>query len=52
MYSNLRVDSLAQILERSSVRAGSRLLVCESCLGIITGALLERMAGGYTHALL
>ena len=46
-YSNLRVDSLAQVLERSCVRAGSRFLVCESCLGLITGALLERMAGKY-----
>ncbi len=45
MCSNLRVDSLAQILEKCNVRAGSRMLVCESCLGLITGSMLERMAG-------
>lgn len=43
---NLREDTLAQILSYSNVSAGCQVLVVEQCMGIVTGALAERM-GGY-----
>jgi len=43
---NLREDSLAQILSYSNVCAGCQVMVFETCMGIITGALAQRM-GGY-----
>lgn len=42
----LRLDSLAQILTMANVRASSRLIVVESCQGLVLGAVMERM-GGY-----
>lgn len=42
---NLRLDSMSQILTHSNVRSGSRLMVVESCNGLLLGAMLERMAG-------
>ncbi len=44
-FSCLRMDTLAQLLTYANVRAGSRLLVVESCLGLVVGALMERMGG-------
>ena len=45
--SNLRVDSLAQILNEANVRAQNKLIVMETCLGLVLGAVMERMAGLY-----
>ena len=45
--SNLRADSLAQILSEANVRRENRLIVMETCLGLVLGALMERMAGQY-----
>lgn len=42
---NLRADALAQILTHANVRAGSKLMVVESCLGLVLGSIMERMAG-------
>ena len=46
--SDLRLDTLSQILTMSNVRAHSRMMVVESCQGMVVGALLERMGGKYT----
>ncbi|WAR18639.1 TRM6-like protein [Mya arenaria] len=43
--NNLRVDSLAQMLTMGNVRAGSTVLVVDSCLGLVTAAVLERLGG-------
>ena len=43
---NLREDTLGQILSYSNVSAGSQVLVWETTLGIVTGALAQRL-GGY-----
>jgi len=45
-YSNLRSDSLARLLTFSDARAGSSVLVVETCKGLVTGAIAERI-GGY-----
>ena len=45
--SDLRLDSLSQILTLSNARAGCRIIVVESCQGMVAGALLERMGGQY-----
>jgi len=42
---NLRDDTLGQILSYSNISAGCQPLVFDTCLGIITGAVAERMAG-------
>lgn len=42
---DLRLDSLSQILTLSNARAGCRIIVVESCQGMVAGALLERMGG-------
>ena len=44
-FSDLRLDSLSQILTLSNVRAHCRIMVAESCQGMMAGALLERMGG-------
>jgi tRNA (adenine58-N1)-methyltransferase non-catalytic subunit len=43
---NLREDTLGQILSYSNISAGCQALVFEACMGIVTGAVAERM-GGY-----
>jgi tRNA (adenine-N(1)-)-methyltransferase non-catalytic subunit len=43
---NMREDTLGQILSYSNVSAGCQVLVFEQCMGVITGALAQRM-GGY-----
>jgi tRNA (adenine58-N1)-methyltransferase non-catalytic subunit len=43
---NLREDTLAQILSYANVSAGCQTIVLESCMGIVTGAMAQRM-GGY-----
>ena len=44
-FSDLRLDTLSQILTMSNVRAHCRVMVVESCQGMVVGALLERMGG-------
>lgn len=39
------MDSLAQLLLQSNVQAGSRIIVADTCQGLVLGAVLERMAG-------
>ncbi len=43
---NMREDTLGQILSYSNVSAGCQVLVMEGCLGVVTGAIAQRM-GGY-----
>jgi len=43
--SHMRVDSLARLLTFSDARPGSNVLVIESCKGIVTGAIAERVGG-------
>ena len=43
---SLREDSLAQILSYANVHAGSQVLIFDTCLGIVLGALAQRL-GGY-----
>lgn len=45
LIMNLREDSLGQMLSYANVYAGAQVLLMESCLGILTGALAQRMAG-------
>jgi tRNA (adenine-N(1)-)-methyltransferase non-catalytic subunit len=47
---NMREDTLGQILSYSNVSAGCQVLVYEHCMGILTGALAQRM-GGYGQIL-
>lgn len=42
---NLRMDSLAQILTQANVRSTAKLMVVESCSGLVIGSVLERLAG-------
>ncbi|NXN13480.1 TRM6 methyltransferase, partial [Indicator maculatus] len=44
--NHLRYDSLAQMLTLGNVHAGSKMLVMETCAGLVLGAVMERM-GGY-----
>ena len=43
---NMRADTLGQILSYSNVTAGCQVLVMETGMGVVTGALAQRM-GGY-----
>nr|XP_046229582.1 tRNA (adenine(58)-N(1))-methyltransferase non-catalytic subunit TRM6 [Scatophagus argus] len=43
---HLRYDSLAQMLTLANIHAGSKVLVFETCAGLLLGACMERM-GGY-----
>lgn len=43
---NLRDDTLGQILSYANISAGCQPLIFETCLGVVTGAVAERM-GGY-----
>ncbi|XP_077366529.1 tRNA (adenine(58)-N(1))-methyltransferase non-catalytic subunit TRM6 [Festucalex cinctus] len=42
----LRFDTLAQMLTLANIHAGSKVLVFETCAGLVLGAIMERM-GGY-----
>ena len=42
---NLRQDTLGSILSYANVAAGCQTLVWETCLGIVTGAVAQRLAG-------
>ena len=41
----MRYDSLSQILSQSGVCAGSRVMVVESTVGMVTGSVAYRMRG-------
>ncbi|MGH0165351.1 UNVERIFIED_CONTAM: hypothetical protein FKN15_061758 [Acipenser sinensis] len=43
---NLRYDTLAQMLTLGNIHAGSKLIVFETCAGLVLGAVMEQM-GGY-----
>ncbi|XP_072218434.1 tRNA (adenine(58)-N(1))-methyltransferase non-catalytic subunit TRM6 [Leuresthes tenuis] len=42
----LRYDALAQMLTLANIHAGSKILVFDTCAGLVLGAIMERM-GGY-----
>ncbi|XP_026566137.1 tRNA (adenine(58)-N(1))-methyltransferase non-catalytic subunit TRM6 isoform X2 [Pseudonaja textilis] len=42
----LRYDTLAQMLTWGNVHAGNKMIVMETCAGLVLGAVMERM-GGY-----
>ncbi|XP_074783059.1 tRNA (adenine(58)-N(1))-methyltransferase non-catalytic subunit TRM6 isoform X2 [Athene noctua] len=41
--NHLRYDTLAQMLTLGNVRAGSKMIVMETCAGLVLGAMMERM---------
>jgi tRNA (adenine-N(1)-)-methyltransferase non-catalytic subunit len=41
----MRVDTLAQILTIANVHSGCNVMLVESCQGLVTGAVLERLGG-------
>ncbi|XP_078086465.1 tRNA (adenine(58)-N(1))-methyltransferase non-catalytic subunit TRM6 [Mustelus asterias] len=41
----LRYDTLAQMLTLGNIHAGSKVLVAESCAGLVLGAVMERLGG-------
>ncbi|KDO24610.1 hypothetical protein SPRG_10142 [Saprolegnia parasitica CBS 223.65] len=42
---NLRADTLGQLLQYGNVYAGAQVLVVDTCMGLATGAIAERMLG-------
>ncbi|RLN92634.1 hypothetical protein BBJ28_00020397 [Nothophytophthora sp. Chile5] len=42
---NLREDSLGQILVYANIFAGGQVLVVDTCMGLVTGAIAERQGG-------
>lgn len=45
LCSHLRYDTLAQMLTLANIHAGSKVLVFETCAGLVLGAVMERMGG-------
>ncbi|MEQ2178544.1 tRNA (adenine(58)-N(1))-methyltransferase non-catalytic subunit TRM6 [Goodea atripinnis] len=45
---HLRYDTLAQMLTLANVHAGSKVLVFETCAGLVLGAIMERMGGRFS----
>ncbi|MBN3301534.1 TRM6 methyltransferase, partial [Amia calva] len=43
---HLRYDTLAQMLTLGNIHAGSKIIVFETCAGLVLGSIMERM-GGY-----
>ncbi|XP_063300070.1 tRNA (adenine(58)-N(1))-methyltransferase non-catalytic subunit TRM6 isoform X1 [Pelobates fuscus] len=41
----LRHDTLAQMLTLGNIHAGSKVIVMETCAGLVLGAVMERMGG-------
>lgn len=48
--SHLRHDTLAQMLTLANIHAGSKVLVFETCSGLVLGAVMERMGGTSIHS--
>jgi len=44
-HSQLRIDSVSQLITMANVREGNRIIVMETCQGLLLGAILERMGG-------
>ncbi|NWW38352.1 TRM6 methyltransferase, partial [Panurus biarmicus] len=44
--NHLRYDTLAQMLTLGNIHAGTKMIVMETCAGLVLGAVMERM-GGY-----
>ncbi|NXW76333.1 TRM6 methyltransferase, partial [Hirundo rustica] len=44
--NHLRYDTLAQMLTLGNIHAGIKMIVMETCAGLVLGAVMERM-GGY-----
>ncbi|EGC34179.1 hypothetical protein DICPUDRAFT_35506 [Dictyostelium purpureum] len=42
---NLRFDSFGQLLTLANIRSGTQVLVVETCMGLVTGSIAERMGG-------
>ncbi|XP_076016336.1 tRNA (adenine(58)-N(1))-methyltransferase non-catalytic subunit TRM6 [Genypterus blacodes] len=42
---HLRYDTLGQMLTLANIHAGSKVLVFETCAGLVLGAVMERMGG-------
>ncbi|OQR86726.1 tRNA (adenine-N(1)-)-methyltransferase non-catalytic subunit trm6 [Achlya hypogyna] len=42
---NLRADTLGQLLQYGNVYAGGQVLVVDTCMGLLTGAIAERTQG-------
>lgn len=47
LYSHIRIDTLAQILTYSNVRANCNMAVVDTTNGLVVGAVLERLGGYY-----
>lgn len=45
LCSHLRYDTLAQMLTLANVHARSKVLVFETCAGLVLGSVMERMGG-------
>ncbi|RDD47497.1 tRNA (adenine(58)-N(1))-methyltransferase non-catalytic subunit TRM6 [Trichoplax sp. H2] len=45
LKNHLRYDTLAQLLTMADVKAKSKLVIAESCQGLVTAAVMERMGG-------
>lgn len=43
--SHMRYDTLAQMLTLGNIRAGNKMIVMETCSGLVLGAVMERMGG-------
>eukprot|EP00968_Pinguiococcus_pyrenoidosus_P015009 scaffold1376_cov257-Pinguiococcus_pyrenoidosus.AAC.22 len=43
--SNLRSDALAQVLAYGNVCSGQQILLIDTCMGLVTGAIMERLGG-------
>ncbi|XP_066533546.1 tRNA (adenine(58)-N(1))-methyltransferase non-catalytic subunit TRM6 [Hoplias malabaricus] len=42
---HLRYDTLAQMLTLANIHAGSKIIVFETCAGLVLGSVMERMGG-------
>ncbi len=45
LRSYMRMDAFAQLVMRADIRPGSRVLLLESCSGLIAGTVAEKLAG-------
>ncbi|XP_048204784.1 tRNA (adenine(58)-N(1))-methyltransferase non-catalytic subunit TRM6 isoform X2 [Perognathus longimembris pacificus] len=43
--NHMRYDTLAQMLTLGNIRAGNKMIVMETCSGLVLGAIMERMGG-------
>ena len=50
LCSNMRSDTLAQLISHGGVHAGARVMIFESCNGLVTGAAAYRMGGTVKNA--